>query len=251
MGHRSTFGASVSVSPETDKNMNQIALPEVEEFFRRDMDPSFCIHARSIAESLLHHDWKLIRAAIRGDADAAENLIWSSPNEMRGWNALSLWHAGTSAEALRAALRAAWGHDPGHVKHAFGRWLPHALKAAAFDTSHLPERIRVYRGVAGVGLSRARNGSSWTTDRDVACWFATRYRQLDDESRPTLVITTVVPRRRVLMTDDGRREAEVFLWRGARGALIDPDRDTWKEAGTRFEATKRSRTTAALPWQHI
>jgi len=56
---------------------------------------------------------------------------------------------------------------------------------------HVPfsGRLRIYRGAARVDLRTASQGISWSTSRDVACWFAMRNAFSD---RPPIVVISNV-----------------------------------------------------------
>jgi hypothetical protein len=88
----------------------------------------------------------------------------------------------------------------------------------------LPETIQVWRGVSGVSAKNARQGFSWTTDRNVACWFAIR---LDDVGKP-LVITAQIPKRDVLYFSNERTENELLLLNPPKKATIDGSVEDWE-----------------------
>lgn len=67
--------------------------------------------------------------------------------------------------------------------------------------------LTVYRG-AHVGGER---GMSWTTDRDVAAWFARRFLMLADRFGPSYLLSAQIPATRVLGIFNGRGEREVVL----------------------------------------
>lgn len=68
----------------------------------------------------------------------------------------------------------------------------------------LPEEIEVYRGLQD-GRAK-RNGLSWTVDRNVAIWFATRWKSPDAR-----LCAGIILKSNVYMYNDGRKEKEVVL----------------------------------------
>lgn len=78
------------------------------------------------------------------------------------------------------------------------------------------ERFEVYRGVAGTGNARHIHGFSWTTDFDIACWFALRYS--DILPNPTVYRATV-PRHGVYAYVDHEKEIITYIHRPKRMAL--------------------------------
>jgi hypothetical protein len=69
---------------------------------------------------------------------------------------------------------------------------------------------------------------SWTTNRDVACWFAYRYRQ----DQP-IVLHAQVDASEVVYYEDNRYEQEVILRRMVP-ALVDAFPLTWKKARQQY-----------------
>jgi hypothetical protein len=53
----------------------------------------------------------------------------------------------------------------------------------------LPDRFTIYRGCSGITAEQAATGVCWTTRRDVAEWFASRF---SDETRPPILITAKI-----------------------------------------------------------
>jgi hypothetical protein len=68
----------------------------------------------------------------------------------------------------------------------------------------LPDEITVYRGLQDEQTKR--RGLSWTTDKSVAYWFATRWKS--EESK---VLQATVLKSKVYMYTDGRNERECVL----------------------------------------
>jgi hypothetical protein len=65
---------------------------------------------------------------------------------------------------LRGVVANVWDHDYREIFSVFGqRELRSVFEAARFPIDHLPEKITIYRGVAGRGdRIPARSGISWT-----------------------------------------------------------------------------------------
>ena len=111
---------------------------------------------------------------IRTEDDAA-SLMFTLPNRDRGDAGKGLYdhrHV-IGNDVVYCGLMHLWDHDHNEVADAFecvGFFLD-ALRLVAPPTKR-KRPIRVWRGVDCVaGIA----GPSWTTNRDVACWFAMRY----------------------------------------------------------------------------
>lgn len=98
-------------------------------------------------------------------------------------------------------------------------------------------RLTLYRGVAGTGALRRRRGISWTSDPDIACWFAQRYGLARSE-----VLRVQVKAQDVLVYLDGveysRKEREflVLLPRDARLNVHTRDLEEIKAGAARHSA---------------
>ena len=88
------------------------------------------------------------------------------------------------------------------------KWLKAADKSAFMDKedlkiyNELSEKITVYRGCGEKGTVK---GFSWTTDKDKAFWFATRF------SRSGKVFKAVIPKSGVIAYTNQRGEKEVIV----------------------------------------
>lgn len=176
------------------------------------------------------HAKRHVMPAFYGDADAALSLCCALRNDLRGVAAVFMWKAGVARQSMRALLAKAWNHDHDYVQAAAGtrRRLASMFRYANFDVPEwIPETVRVWRGVHGVGLRTAEaiSGHSWTLDRDVACWFAFRHSQAAGVR--SLVVTAVVERSKIAMYDDSRDEREIVLMHRPPGASLDPDPRDW------------------------
>jgi hypothetical protein len=178
--------------------------------------------------------------AFAGDVDAAHTLWLRLPHNERGVIARAMWAAKVSKPAFTKYLENAWLQDHQHVIGAAGsrRALWHMFKYANLDRPDALESIPVWRGTIGLGLSSARLGCSWTTDRDIACWFAMNFaprRFADASALPPLVISATVRGKEVSWTTDCGNEKEIVLAYGAKNARICGNRDEWTVAASRHQ----------------
>lgn len=193
------------------------------------------------------HAKRYVMPAFYGDADAALSLCCALRNDLRGVAAVFMWKASVARPSMRALLVTAWKHDHDYVRAAAGtrRRLASMFRYANFAVPEwIPETVRVWRGVHGVGLRTAEAilGHSWTLDRDVACWFAFRHHQ-SAGARP-LVVTAEVKRSTIAMYDDARQEREVVLTHRPRGARLDPTPHDWASCAV---ASRRLRPHLMAP----
>ena len=169
----------------------------------------------------------LIDPAFSGDADAALALSEGHEKLQRGVIARICYEGGMPKVPFRAVLGSIWDTNHKFVMHAARTHERVRLmfKYAEFPIpDDLPETIRVWRGVSGIPANKARQGFSWTTDRNVACWFAVR---MDSVGKP-LVITAQVPKRDVLYFSSERYEQELLLLNPPKKATIDGSEEDWK-----------------------
>ncbi len=168
-----------------------------------------------------------VRPAFDGDPKAAFSLCAALGNENRGAVAVVLWRSQVQREAFRRFFASAWDHDHKYVIAAAGtrRSLAAMFRYAAFPLpDELPERVRVWRGTSGMTFSQARAGYSWTTSRDVACWFAMRW--AEQTGRP-LVLVAEVSRGDIALFHNERDEHEAVLLRQPVGVAIDGVAADW------------------------
>lgn len=95
------------------------------------------------------------------------------------------------------------------------------IAAAEFDRP-LRGSQTVYRGTANVTPEQAAQGLSWTTSREIACWFAYRF----SETTP-VVLTADVPVSEVIYWSDERSEREVIL-RSPPPVRLDDQPHEWE-----------------------
>jgi hypothetical protein len=169
----------------------------------------------------------LIEPAFSGDADAALALSYGHEKRQRGVITRICYEGGMPKVPFREVLGSSWDSSHEFVMNAASSHerLRLMFKYAEFPIpDELPETIRVWRGVSGISAKNARQGFSWTTDRNVACWFAIR---LDDVGKP-LVITAQIPKRDVLYYSNDRTENELLLLNPPKKATIDGSVEDWE-----------------------
>lgn len=181
-------------------------------------------------------------AAISGDVTAAELLLFGLPRSLIGVAVMAGYYGGMPGPAYRALLREVWSLAHGSILEAANH--DYALVRRLFRSGDfevpLKGRVDIYRGAYDVGVETAALGISWTTNRDVACFFAYQYAQ----PRP-IVVTATVDASEIVYFDDARSECEVILRRPVR-AVIDPDCDSWKGAAARQGAQNWTNSMALL-----
>jgi hypothetical protein len=147
-------------------------------------------------------------ACIRTEHDAML-LMAALPNRDRGEAALGLLKAlGAPLEkhVVYSGLLRAWDHDHREVLSAFGD--PQAFANALRKVAQPSGRNKPVRAWRGVSSPHAAYGISWTTDRDVACWFAMRFR---DHRRSPLVFVADIPPALIIAEHDERAEREILV----------------------------------------
>ena len=166
------------------------------------------------------------QAAFDGDEDAAFSLSISLSNDKRGDVAVAMWKAKVRREAFRLFFLNVWNHDHRYVIAAAQtrRRLGYMFRYAAFPLpANLPETVTVWRGTSYLPFDDARAGYSWSTDRDLACWFAMRF--ADCNGSPLLLAADIAKSDIALFTNS-RSESEVVLMRPP-AVRIDGDINDW------------------------
>jgi hypothetical protein len=192
-----------------------------------------CYHIEAQVDS-----WAVAHIApvLIGNVDAAISFALALSNDQRGGVAVALWEAKIPVPAYRAFLESVWtgDHDYRAVINAAKtrRRLQAMFRYAKFDTSSHPDIIRVWRGTWGIGIKAATTGFSWTTDRDLACWFAMRM-----SARSPLVLMAEVPRETIACYTNERGEKEVVLFTPP-AAVVDGTEAEWAE---RYHAVQSKR----------
>lgn len=196
-------------------------------------DMTRLINGEALAEYLQQHLPDYARPyfdrALAGDARDFERLVGSAPNHLRVVTAMWTYLC-RPVQEHRATLHMAWGHDHQHVIAEAGSTarLRTMFRRADFSIpDFIPDPVQVWRGVSGTGYRKwASRGHSWTLNRDVACFFATRH------GRPEpLVISATIPRSDILFYSNERHEEEVVLGRFPTEVSVDPSPTDWQSAG--------------------
>ncbi len=180
-------------------------------------------------------DMEIARAAFHGDAEAAFILSCSLESNMLGVVAVSMWRCKVPKEAFGAYLRSVWGHDHREVIWAADsrRTLAYMFRYAAFPLpAELPDVVKVWRGTSCIPIGKDKTDYAWTTDRDLACWFAMRF--ADDNGSP-LVLTADVAKSDIALFTNDRSESEAVLMRPP-AARIDGDVSDWTTCYQRKQA---------------
>jgi hypothetical protein len=138
----------------------------------------------------------------------AFHLIVSLPNSQRGIAAKRLYEH-RDIVGRRVAYRGlieAWQHDHAAVRLAFGSDI--AFAAALRDVA--PARTSEKRIIAWRGTDHvdAAFGESWTTNRDVACWFAIHSSR---KTKTPFVFRCVLDPEDIVIQYNGRKEHELIV----------------------------------------
>jgi hypothetical protein len=168
---------------------------------------------------------RYIAPVLAGNVDSARSLAWALSNDQRGVIAVILWQAKIPVPAYRVFLEEIWVHNHREVINAVGtrRRLRAMFRYAQFDTSGQPDTIQVWRGTWGIDIKAAASGFSWTTDRDLACWFAMRM-----SARSPLVLLAEVRREMIACYTNDRDEKEIVLITPPT-AVVDGTETEWTE----------------------
>lgn len=196
-----------------------------------------------IAEKCSLSAVKYVAPAFAGDVEAALILSVALEDSERGHVAVMMWRAKVPLGAFRAFLSSVWDHDHRHLIRAAAtrRTLGHMFRYAAFPLpADMPERVTLWRGTSVLSLNEAKAGYSWTTERDVACWFAMRF-----ENPAPLVLATEVAKTDIALFGTERDESEAVLMRPPVKAWIDGTQTDWIDASARRQA-KHARPMRSL-----
>ena len=171
---------------------------------------------------------KFVRPTLEGDPEAAYKLSSCLDNKLKGIVTVALWKAKVPTSAFNSMFENVWANDSWSLVLAVQsrRSLKAMFQYANFSIAQdLPDTFRVWRGTSGLNLNQARQGFSWTTDRDMACWFALRCAEINGNP---LVVSTVISKDSVLYQSNDRNENEYVLM-GSSQATIDGTLDDWLE----------------------
>ena len=191
------------------------------------------------------HELEHARGAFDGDVEAAFSLSYALQNHKRGDVAVAMWRCKVPKEAFRAYFSSVWDHDHRYVIDAAKtrRTLAHMFRYAAFPLpAELPDVVTVWRGSSYLPFDDARTGYSWTTDRDLACWFAMRFA---DRNGSPLVLTADIAKRDIALFTNDRKESEAVLMRPP-AARIDGDVSDWTACYQRKQDAMNSDRKAYL-----
>jgi hypothetical protein len=197
-----------------------------------------------LADELPPYALKHLADAFRGDEAAAEMLCGAAPNKWRGLIAYGAFHAGVPQPAYREILRSVWNHDHLDLLRVLSNrrsYIRKMMAAAEFDHP-FSSPITIWRGVEGGG-ARAAAGLSWTTDRDVAGFFALRSQA--GRGKP-LVFVANASHEDIVFWDDSREEREVIL-RHQPDLRPDPNPETWQAAMDRCLERRSVANTRSVP----
>ena len=190
------------------------------------------------------HEMEHARAAFDGDVEASHSLAFALQNSKRGVIAVAMWRAKVKREAFRNYFSSVWGHDHRHVINAAQtrRTLAHMFRYAAFPLpAELPDVVTLWRGASKLTIAEVREGHSWTSDRDTACWFAMRFADINGSP---LVLSADVGKSDIALFHNERNENEAVLMRPAAAVKIDGDVTDWQGEFERYEAQKTSAQAA-------
>lgn len=185
-----------------------------------------------LEENCQPFEWKHAAPAFDGDMEAAFSLSVALRNDLRGVVAVVMWRAKVPRPAYRVFLGSTWMHDHREVEAAAQnrRTLAHMFRYAAFASPpELPDMVTVWRGTSYLPIKEAQTGYSWTTDKDMACWFAMRFASTNGKP---LVLTANVSKREIAMFTNDRGENEVLLLRPPT-ARIDGNASDWSDGHQR------------------
>ena len=182
--------------------------------------------------------------AFNGDVEAALSLCVALGNDLRGVVAVAMWRAKVKREAFREYFSSAWVHDHRYVIDAAQtrRTLGYMFRYAAFPIPvELPDVVTLWRGTCKLTIAEAREGYSWTTDRDTACWFAMRFADINGSP---LVLSADVAKSDIALFTNAREESEALLIRPPATVKIDGDVTDWQRRYAAYEAQKNTRQSA-------
>jgi hypothetical protein len=205
---------------------------------RKIIDAAKADEYRRQAKSYLRCD-KHLDAALAGDDEAVaelvqDNYLWTEPG--LGAAALAAYWLGTPLSAYRELLQSGWRANWRIFRYGLGALYKHQVRSmfreAAFEHPFTAP-MRIYRGASRESVCEASGGLSWTTQRDVACWFA--YRNYDSNG---FVITSEVDASQVLYYDEYGFEGEIVLESDIVGSL-DSSPNDWKCGARRYSKLHR------------
>jgi len=173
-------------------------------------------------------------AAIAGDTDAVFELHYNNEIGL-GAAALAAYWGGTPYDAYRELLSYGWSIDWKLIQRLVGSntFIRRIFRAGRFEVP-FEGKISIYRGTKAFSVRDAAGGTSWSTRRDVACYFA---HHAPGCARP-IVVTAEIDAADLLYFDDERFEREVIPGQRVT-AVADPDPSTWVEASNQYKQSIR------------
>jgi hypothetical protein len=168
-------------------------------------------------------------SALSGDKSAATKLSVAAPNEWRGWIAVAAYHLGTPNPGYQELIRQIWDHDHQYLLAVEKRSVVRQMMISAQFDHPLSGSMTVFRGVCGLNLRQAAMGLSWTTSRNVACWFALRFGHI---GLHPLVVSADIEATDIIYCE-GSGEEEVVL-RRKPAAVVDQSPETWDAAAKQY-----------------
>jgi hypothetical protein len=181
--------------------------------------------------------------AINGEVAALRKLLVAAPDDLRGSIALLFYLRQAEPPIIQCVVEDVWLNNHAELIRVAGTrtMLKAMFEAAQFELPRaMPEAVQIWRGTRGSTAKVAANGYSWTTDRDVACWFAMR--RPERQGSP-LVLTAHVKRADIAFLPDERNECEVLIF-GPPNSEIDGTEQGWQQGLNEFEAAKNARQRA-------
>jgi hypothetical protein len=176
-----------------------------------------CIARRDLDLSCFNAVWhgKALKAFSEGDAVGLLCLASNAHSvDIVAANVWPLIARGIYEETLLHALTNPRTNNAKHSMLSLRRLLSYADRArlrAAGDPIPGHGPFTLYRGVAGVGSYRRERGLSWTSDREIARWFAVRYSEY--LANPAIVTATFREDQILAFVND-RKESEFAVWPG-------------------------------------
>lgn len=184
------------------------------------------------------HLKRLQDGVLRGAPKQALELAASVTPEMRGTLAVSLWQSNVPPSAYRVFLDEVWSKYHGavidHVRSR-KRLIQMFLHADFSLPTDWPDQITLWHGANKISPLKAAKGYSWTTSKDVACWFAMRF---DSDPSTCMVLKTTVSKSQIVYFSDDRSESEVLLIRPPRpkSVAMDGNLSAWQQCADRHAA---------------
>ena len=187
-----------------------------------------------------------LAGTLLGDPGSAFWLANGLGDEQRGKIAVALWKAKVPVAAFRAYLAFSWEESHRSVIEAAKAddALSRIFRYADFPLPvEWPDMVTVWRGTSALTIGEARNGYSWTIDRDTACWFAMRF---EEANGSPLVLVAEVAKTDIALFHGETGENEVVLVIPPAFAKIDGGIDDWAQGYERKDQRLIHRSLGGL-----